>query len=107
MKNQLKSGIIISYATILISNIIPMVYTPIMLRILGQAEYGVYGIAQSITNYLYLLNMGLGSTAVRYLAKYRASGDRDQEERVAGMFFEVYCVLSAVIAVAGMIAEGW
>ena len=53
MKNQLKSGVLISYATMLVSNIIPMIYTPIMLRILGQAEYGVYGIAQSISNYLY------------------------------------------------------
>lgn len=103
MKNQLKSGILISYATILVSNLIPMLYTPIMLRILGQAEYGVYGIAQSISNYLYLLNMGLGSTIIRYLAKYRASGEREKEEYVAGMFFEVYCVLSVIIAVAGAV----
>lgn len=103
MKNQLKSGVLISYATILVSNIIPMVYTPIMLRILGQAEYGVYGIAQSISNYLYLLNMGLGGTIIRYLAKYRASGEHDKEERVAGMFFEIYCVLSFIIVIAGTI----
>ena len=103
MKNQLKSGVLISYATMLLTNIIPMIYTPIMLRILGQAEYGVYGIAQSISNYLYLLNMGLGSTIIRYLAKYRASGERDKEEQVAGMFFEVYCVLSIIIAIAGTI----
>lgn len=103
MKNQLKSGVLISYATMLVSNIIPMIYTPIMLRILGQAEYGVYGIAQSISNYLYLLNMGLGGTIIRYLAKYRASGEHDKEEQVAGMFFEVYCVLSIIIVIAGTI----
>ena len=101
MKNQLKSGVMLSYATMLVSNIIPMVYTPIMLRILGQAEYGVYGIAQSIGNYLYLLNMGLGSTIIRYLAKYRASGEHDKEEQAAGMFVEVYCVLSVIIVIAG------
>lgn len=101
MKNQLKSGVLISYATMLISNIIPMVYTPIMLRILGQAEYGIYGISNSISNYLYLLNMGLGATIIRYLAKYRASGEKEKEERVAGMFFQVYCVLSVIIAIVG------
>lgn len=101
MKNQLKAGVLISYATILVSNIIPMIYTPIMLRILGQAEYGVYGIANSISNYLYLLNMGFGSTIIRYLSKYRANGEKDKEEQVAGMFFQVYCVLSIIIAIMG------
>ena len=103
MKNQLKSGVLISYATMLVSNIVPMIYTPIMLRSLGQAEYGVYGISQSISNYLYLLNMGLGGTIIRYLAKYRASGDHEKEEQVAGMFFQVYCVLSALIVIAGAV----
>lgn len=102
MKNQLKTGVLISYATMLVSNIIPMVYTPIMLRILGQAEYGIYGISNSISNYLYLLNMGLGGTIIRYLSKYRASGEHEKEEQVAGMFFQVYCVLSVVIVAAGM-----
>lgn len=87
----------------LISNIIPMIYTPIMLRILGQAEYGIYGISTSISNYLYLLNMGLGATIIRYLAKYRASGEKEKEEHVAGMFFQIYCILSLIIAVVGII----
>lgn len=102
MKNQLKSGVLISYATMLITNIIPMIYTPIMLRILGQAEYGIYGISQSIGNYLYLLNMGLGGTIIRYLAKYRASGEHDKEEHVAGMFIQIYSFLSVVIIIVGL-----
>ena len=101
MKNQLKSGVLISYATMLISNITPMIYTPIMLRILGQAEYGVSGIATSIGNYLYLLNMGLGGTIVRYLAKYRANGERDKEEHVAGMFIQIYSIISVIIISVG------
>lgn len=103
MKNQIKSGILISYITIMISNIIPMIYTPVMLRLLGQAEYGVYGISQSISNYLYLLNMGLGNTIIRYLAKYRASGEREQEELVAGMFVKIYSIISLIIVVCGTV----
>lgn len=103
MKNQIKSGILISYITIIISNIIPMLYTPIMLSILGQSEYGIYGISQSISNYLYLLNMGLGNTIIRYLAKYRASGERDKEETVAGMFVQIYSIISVIIVFCGAI----
>ena len=103
MKNQLKAGAIISYANLLIGNIIPFIYTPIMLRLLGQAEYGLYGIANSIMGYIGLLNFGIGGTIVRYLSKYRAEGDREQEARVIGLFLKLYSVVCALILTAGFI----
>lgn len=104
--NQLKSGILISYASLLVSNIIPFIYTPLMLQILGQAEYGTYGIAQSIMNYLHLLNLGLGSTIIRYLSKYRALNDKVQEEKVVGVFIEIYTILGVIILAVGMFVAG-
>lgn len=102
MKDQLKAGAIISYVNLLIGNIIPFIYTPIMLRILGQAEYGLYGIAQSIMGYIGLLNFGIGGTIVRYLSKYRAEGNREQEARVAGLFIKLYSVVCILILIAGL-----
>ena len=40
--NELKAGAILSYVNVIISFIIPLFYTPIMLKKLGQAEYGLY-----------------------------------------------------------------
>lgn len=57
--NELKAGAILSYVNLMIGNIIPFIYTPIMLRILGQAEYGLYGIANSAMGYVGLLNLAL------------------------------------------------
>lgn len=102
MKNQLKAGALISYANLLLGNIIPFIYTPIMLRMLGQAEYGLYGIAQSVMGYIGLLNFGIGGTIVRYLAKYRAEGNREQEARVAGLFIKIYSVVCGLILMAGL-----
>lgn len=101
--NQLKTGAVISYLNLLIGNIIPFIYTPIMLRLLGQAEYGLYGIAQSIMGYIGLLNFGIGGTIVRYLAKYRAEGDKKQEERAAGLFIKIYSVICCLILAAGFL----
>lgn len=103
MKNQLKTGAVISYLNLLIGNLIPFIYTPIMLRLLGQAEYGLYGIAQSIMGYIGLLNFGIGGTIVRYLAKYRAEGDKKQEERAAGLFIKIYSVICCLILAAGFL----
>ena len=74
-KNQIKSGVIISFINLGIGNLIPLIYTPIMLRLMGQSEYGLYGIAQSVMGYINLLNFGIGSTIVRYIAKYRGEGN--------------------------------
>lgn len=101
--NQLKTGAVLSYVNLLIGNIIPFIYTPIMLRLLGQAEYGLYGIAQSIMGYIGLLNFGIGGAIVRYLSKYRAEGDTKQEERVAGLFIKIYSVICCLILTAGLL----
>lgn len=74
-----------------------------MLRLLGQAEYGLYGIAQSIMGYVSLLNFGIGGTIVRYLSKYRAEENREQEARVAGLFLKIYGTIAALILIAGFV----
>lgn len=63
--NQLRAGTLLSYVNLAIGSIIPMIYTPIMLRMLGQAEYGLYSLSNSIVGYLSLLNFGFGSTIIR------------------------------------------
>lgn len=102
MKNQLKAGAVLSYVNLLIGNIIPFIYTPIMLRMLGQAEYGLYGIANSIMGYISLLNFGIGGTIVRYLSKYREEGNTEQEARVAGLFIKIYTVVCSLVLIAGL-----
>ena len=46
--NQKKIGILLSYGNIIITIITNLIYTPIMLKILGQSEYGIYEILLSI-----------------------------------------------------------
>lgn len=101
-RNQLKAGVVISMLDLLLGNLIPFIYTPIMLRILGQAEYGLYGIAQSVMGYLRLLNFGIGGAIVRYIAKYRAEGDTEKEEAVIGLFIKLYSFIATMIFITGM-----
>lgn len=96
-RDEIKAGVLLSYLNLLIGNLIPFIYTPIMLRILGQAEYGIYGIAQSVMGYIGLLNFGIGGSIIRYLSKYRAEGDLDGERRVFGLFIKIYSVIGAAV----------
>ena len=46
MRN-LKSGFILSYISIFIQSIISILYTPVMLRLLGESNYGLLQLAVS------------------------------------------------------------
>lgn len=101
--NELKAGALLSYVNLAIGCIIPLLYTPIMLRILGQAEYGLYSLANSVISYLSLLNFGVGSVVVRYVTQYRAKNDDDGARRLLGLFVTIYSVLSVIVFIGGVI----
>lgn len=103
MKNQLRIGVYLSYVNLGISSIIPFLYTPIMLDMLGQAEYGLYSLANSIVGYLSLLSFGFGSTIVRYISKYRAENNINEVEKTYGFFLVLYCCLSIAVLIGGCI----
>lgn len=101
--NQLKSGVILSYINLAISMLIPFFYTPVMLRMLGQSEYGLYSLSHSAVSYLSLLSFGFGSTIVRYIAKYRAEGKKQEEENSFGFFLLLYCGLAILVLICGTV----
>lgn len=101
--NQRKGGTILSYIYILISNIVSLLYTPFMLNMLGQSEYGLYGTANSFTSYLSILGFGIGGAYIRFNAQYRAKKDRDGENRLNGMFLMVFSGLSLLVLIGGII----
>ena len=102
-KSQIKSGVVLSYLNLFIGNIIPFFYTPLMLSILGQGEYGIYTLANTVVGYLSLLSFGMGSAVVRYLTKYKALGDYEKERKMFGLFTFLYSVLAVIVLVLGCV----
>ena len=101
--NQLKTGVILSYITLFLSTVIPLIYTPIMLRILGQSEYGLYSLAQSVVGYLSLLNFGIGTAIIKYVTKYRVEGKKEEVERVFGLFLFIYLIFGVLVLSCGAV----
>ena len=97
---QIKLGMILSYINLGIGNLIPFFYTPIMLELLGQSEYGLYKIAGSTTSYLSLMAFGIGSAVSRFIIRARTQEGRDAEERMFGLFnllFQGIALLTLVV----------
>ena len=102
-KSQLKSGIILNYINIIVGTIIPIVYTPIMLRLLGQNEYGLYKLSASFTSYLGLISFGIGSAVSRYLMKSKTESGKEEEEKYFGLFLTIFRVIAITAFVVGFL----
>lgn len=99
---QLKAGVLLSYLILGLSNIIALVYTPFMIRMMGQSEYGLYALVASVVAYLTILDFGFGNAIVRYTAKYRAESKVEEQYSLFGMFFILYTVIGVISFIAGL-----
>lgn len=103
MKNQLKMGVILSYFSTGLNMLIQLLYTPIMIRLLGQSEYGLYTLVGSVVSYLSLFSLGFTGAYLRFYSKKKAEDDSDGIARLNGMFLSLFLTMSAFAFVCGMI----
>ena len=95
-----KAGAVFSYLLMLAEIASGLLFTPFLIRILGQAEYGVYSLSLSITTYFTLLDLGVGNAMVRYLAKFKVEGDHGAQRRFLGLaivFYSIVCIIMLAI----------
>lgn len=88
---------ILSYILMFLNTIYGFLVTPYILGCLGEGEYGVYKTIASLTAALLVVDLGIGSTTTRYIAKYSAENDRDQAGRYVGMNIAVTAVISGIV----------
>lgn len=100
--NQLKWGAVLSYVSMGISLAIGLVYTPMMIHLLGQNEFGLYSTVSSTISMLGLLSLGLGSGYIRYFAKYKSRQDTDAIYRLNGLFFLIFAIIGLVALLCGL-----
>ena len=94
--NQLKAGVVLNYVVIFLNTVVGLLYTPYMLRMMGQSEYGLYSLVASVIAYLTILDLGFGNAIVRYTAKFRAEKKTEEQYEMFGMFFLLYLVIGIV-----------
>ena len=101
--NQLKSGVVLSYTQMILSNLISIIFTPIVIRILGQDEYGVMSLAGAVIGYLSLLNLGLGGSYNYFYHKRKKEANEDGIAKLNGMYITIFSVIALVVFIAGMV----
>lgn len=101
--NERKRGAILSYLSIILSTVVQLVYTPLLIRILGQSEYGLYSLVSSVIGYLTVLDLGFGNAIVVFTAKYRAKKEYEKEKKLHGMFLVIFCIIGLIAGLLGLL----
>ena len=101
--NQLKAGAILNYIIIFLNILVGLLYTPYMLRMMGQSEFGLYSLVASVISYLTILDLGFGNAIIRYTAKFRTEGKQKEQYEMFGMFLILYIVIGVIAMAIGMV----
>lgn len=101
--DQKKIGVFLSYAGQFVNILVGLIYTPVMLRLVGQSEYGLYQLVNSVVSYLSLLSLGFGSSYLRFYSRYKAKKDEDSVAKLNGMFMIIFCSISIICVLCGSI----
>lgn len=99
--DQLKAGAFMSYLIIGLGSLISIAYTPVMLRLLGQSEYGLFNLVGSVVAYLGLFNFGFGSAYYKYYSGYKVNNDQENIAKLNGMFMLIFLVLGTLALLSG------
>ncbi len=99
-KSYLKSGFILSYTAIFIQSLISIVYTPVMLRLLGQSDYGLLQLAISTIANLGILSFGFDSSYLRFYSQFHAENNKNGIAVLNGMYSMIF-VAAAILSLIG------
>lgn len=97
-----KAGAVLSYAQIALNAVASLIYTPIMIRLLGQNEYGLYGTVFSFIGLLDLLNLGFSSSYIKFYSGYKVKNEQGKINIFNSLFFLVFTVIAFLALVIGI-----
>ena len=96
-------GVFLQYTQMAINIIINLLFTPIMIKIIGKNEYGIYSTVASIISYLSIFSLGFNATYIKFYSKYKKNNDDDAIKRLNTLYLSVFCVMGAVALICGTI----
>lgn len=96
---QLTIGALLSYSAIIFNIISGLIYTPWMIRTIGDDQYALYTLATSVIA-IFMMDFGIGASVTKFLTNYYAREQYEEADRFMGIVYKVFIAISVVIAAA-------
>ena len=97
--NNVKIGAIFSYILIILNSAYALVITPYIIGTLGNVEFGVYKTIASLSSSLMVLDLGIGGTGIRYIAKFKADKQDSKIPPFVSMLLGEAIILISIILI--------
>ena len=103
MLSQRRVGVVLGYANIIVKNLVSLIYTPMLLSFVGQADYGVYQSCSSFVFSLTLLSFGFSQAYIRFYTQRAASGSEESIRKLNGVYLVLYAFISIIALILGIV----
>ena len=77
--------------------LVALILTPYMISHLGLERFGVWAIVGAVTGYFGLLDLGIGSSFVKYIAEFDSRGESENIAKLINTGFFFYLAFTVVI----------
>lgn len=100
-KKERKLGVILGYLNYIIKIIVQLLYVPVMLKYLGNSEYGTYQMVSSLIAYLGLLSFGFDGAYLKFYSSCKE--DKEKESSLNGTYLIIFTFFGLLALIIGFI----
>ena len=80
-----------------------LLVTPYFITKLGEEQYGIWILVNSIIASIGVLNLGIGDAAIKFISKYRARNDEVSIYRIINNSYSINTSLAIIISIFGLV----
>ena len=100
-----KLAVYLTYVSIVLQAVSTMVLTGFYLRELGEDTYGLYQMINAVAQYILILDLGISTVMIRYIAEFDAKNQHEKAENFAFHFGFIVLAVVLMVVVLGIIVN--
>jgi len=105
-RSLIAKGVVSNWSSLTLNVLVAFWMTPFVVHHLGDTSYGIWALVLQLTGYMGVVDVGLRSALVRFVARFQAQGDQESLDRLLNSTFTVYAmIVPACFLVAAAVAR--
>lgn len=103
MNSQRRAGAILSYINIIVKNLVTFFYTPFLLTHVGQIQFGLFQMTNSVVTSLSILSMGLSGAYVKFYVNFKSKDKPNDIKKLNGLYLILFTLIGGIALLIGAI----
>ena len=102
-EKNIKLGTAISFIGVFVSLISHFLFTPFLLKTVGQSNYGIYSFVANIAVWFTLAINSLSSSYIKFYSKYTKGEEKIEPTKINGIFNIILTIYSLIVLIIGAV----